>query len=218
MNLLALAERRKSWPDDEVFVCVKIGTLISAAVVVHGRPVHGVDQLAGELGHMKVSGSAAPCSCGSLGCLDAVASGNALVQQLSALGLEVSHVTDVVDLVEHSQPDAVRAVRAAGRHIGEALASVVNLLNPGVITAWGYLTEAETTLFAGIREGLYQAALPRSSENLRLVRTSLGDLAGVRGAALMVIDEVLEPAAVDRAVAGGSWASAWPLGAAGSTG
>jgi len=153
VNLLALAERRKSWPDDEVFVCVKIGTLISAAVVVHGRPVHGVDQLAGELGH-----------------------------------------------------------------IGEALASVVNLLNPGVITAWGYLTEAETTLFAGIREGLYQAALPRSSENLRLVRTSLGDLAGVRGAALMVIDEVLEPAAVDRAVAGGSWASAWPLGAAGSTG
>jgi predicted NBD/HSP70 family sugar kinase len=210
VNLLALAERRKGWPDSEVFVCVKLGTLINAAIVVNGRPVHGLDSLAGELGHLKVSGSTVPCSCGSTGCLDAVASGNALVKQLTGAGFEVRHVSDVVALADQGQPEAVLAVRRAGRQIGEVLASVVNLLNPGVIITWGYLTEAEAPLFAGLREGLYQTALPGSSERVDLRRTGLGDLAGVRGAALMVIDEVLAPPAVDRLVTTHSWAGAWP--------
>lgn len=212
VNLLALAERRMGWPDVEVFVCVKLGTLINAAIVANGRPIHGIDDLAGELGHLKVGGSTVPCSCGSTGCLDAVASGNALVRQLSTAGLEVEHVTDVVALANHGQPEAVLAIRNAGRHVGEVLASVANLLNPGVIVIWGYLTEAETPLFAGIREGLYQSALPGSSEHLDLRRTVLGDLAGVRGAALLVIDEVLAPVAVDRLITAQSWEGAWPTG------
>ncbi|BDZ48531.1 sugar kinase [Frondihabitans sucicola] len=205
VNLLALAERQKAWPHEEVFVCIKLGTLIDAAIVVNGAPIHGVSKLAGELGHIKVGGSTVPCTCGGVGCLDAVASGNALVKQLAREGSTVTHVSDVVALVAQGDPQAVRAVREAGRHIGEALASVVNLLNPSVIAAWGYLTGAETALFAGIREGLYQNALPGSSERLRLVSTALGDLAGVQGAASMVIDEVLEPAAVDRMIVQGSW-------------
>ncbi len=211
VNLLALAERRKGWPAIETFVCVKLGTLINASIVVNGKPVRGIGDRAGELGHFKVLGSTVPCTCGGAGCLDAVASGNALVRQLSAAGLEVRDVSDVVELATLGQPDAVRAVRQAGRHIGEVLGSVVNLLNPGVIIAWGYLTDVEATLFAGIREGLYQTALPGSSERLDLRRTTLGVLAGVRGAAAMVTDEVLAAGAVDRLVATGSWADAWPV-------
>lgn len=209
VNLLALAERRKSWPDVEVFVCVKLGTLIDAAIVVNGLPIRGASGLAGELGHIKVSGSTTPCNCGSVGCLDAVASGSALVKQLAALGLDVHHVSDVVRFAQQAHPEAVQALRDAGRRIGEALASVVNLLNPAVIATWGYLTEAETPLFAGMREGLYQMALPSSSEHLNLVRASLGDLAGVRGAAMRVIDEVLEPDAVDRMILTQSWSHGW---------
>ncbi len=210
VNLLALAERRKGWPDIETFVCVKLGTLINASIVVNGKPIHGISDRAGELGHLKVSGSTVPCSCGSTGCLDAVASGNALVKALTAAGFDVAHVSDVVDLASLGQPEAVLAIREAGRHIGAVLGSVVNLLNPGVIITWGYLTDAEAPLFAGIREGLYQTALPGSSERLDLRRTALGMLAGVRGAAAMVIDEVLAPGAVDRLLRSGSWAAAWP--------
>lgn len=50
INLLALAERRKCWPDVEVFVCVKLGTLISAALVVNGSPIRGASGLAGVRG------------------------------------------------------------------------------------------------------------------------------------------------------------------------
>ena len=208
VNLLAMAEWRKSWPDVEVCVCVKLGTLIDAAIVINGIPVRGATGLAGELGHIKVNGSTALCSCGSQGCLDAVASGDALVRQFRADGVAVSHISDIVHLALAGDPDAVTAVRQAGRRIGEALSSVVNLLNPGVITTWGYLSDADSLLFAGIREGLYQTALPGSSESLRLVKTSLGDVAGVRGAAMLVLDRVLSEAAIDRMLVEQSWLSA----------
>jgi predicted NBD/HSP70 family sugar kinase len=202
VNLLALAEQRAAWPDAEVLVCLKLGTLIDASLVVRGVPVRGASRLAGELGHIKVNTTT--CACGTQGCLDAVASGSALVRQLAAQGFDVDHVSQVVRLANDGVPEALHAVRGAGRHIGEALSSVVNLLNPAAITTWGYLTESEA-LFAGIRETLYGGALPASSEGLQLVKTSLGALAGVRGAALHVIDEVLSPYSIDRVILRRTW-------------
>src|SRR5690606_27449007 len=137
---------------------------------------------------------------------DAVASGNALVRQMAAAGRPVDHVSQVVQLANDGDRDAVHLIRRSGRRIGEVLSSVVNLLNPTAISMWGYLTEAES-LLAGIRESLYQPALPGSSANLRLTTTALGELAGVGGAALAVIDTVLEPGAVDRAILAGSWSA-----------
>ena len=135
---------------------------------------------------------------------------SALVKHMTRAGVEANHVSDVVALALDGHPEAVLAIRQAGRQIGEALADVVNLLNPGVIAAWGYLTGAETVLLSGIREGLFPNALPDSSQQLQLVSTNLGDLAGVKGAAMMVIDEILAPSAVDRLLTAGSWQAAWP--------
>lgn len=209
VNLIALAEQRVSWPEVEVCVGIKLGTLIDAAIVVNGMPVRGADGLAGELGHTKVSGSVVPCGCGGVGCLNVVASGDALVRQLNSDGVEVAHVADVVELALSGEPRTVAAVREAGRRIGEALASTVSLLNPAVISVWGYLADTDSILFAGIREGLYRMALPGSSANLKLVKTSLGSQAGVRGAAMRVLDEMLHEDAIDRMLVEGSWTTAW---------
>lgn len=205
VNLLALAERRRSWPDTEVFVCAKLGTVIDAAVVVQGTPVRGVSGMAGELAHVKVCGSTQICTCGGHGCLEAVAGGAALVRDLRAAGHQVDHISQVVRMANEGEPDAVHAVRTAGRRIGQALATVANLLNPDVIAVWGYLVDAETILFSGIREGLYSGALPDASGNLTLATASLGELAGALGAANLVIDEVLAPAHVDQIVTNQSW-------------
>ncbi|WP_243228242.1 ROK family transcriptional regulator [Microbacterium sp. CIAB417] len=204
VNMLGIAEHRLSWPDAEVLVCLKLGTLINASIVVNGEPVRGAKGLAGELGHMKVDGSVQPCSCGRIGCLDSVAGGQALVRDLRAAGRTVEHVRDVIRLADDGDPDAVHALRSAGMRIGQTLASVVNLLNPTAITAWGYLAES-AVLFAGIREGLHANALPASAQDLVLVGTSLGSLAGSRGAALRVIDEVLSPEEIDRAIVRRGW-------------
>jgi glucokinase len=197
VNLLALGEQRFAWPDTEVVLCVKVGTVIGCGTVIGGRVVAGEHGAAGNIGHIAVTGSRAPCPCGNTGCLDVVASGRALVTQLRSAGLPVTDVAQVAALATSGVAEAAQAVRDAGRAIGEVLSHAVNLLNPGVIAFWGYLADAEAELLAGIRESVYQRSLPSATQSLRLVRSTLGGSAGLAGAAMMVASEILSPDAVD---------------------
>jgi predicted NBD/HSP70 family sugar kinase len=95
---------------------------------------------------------------------------------------------------------ATQLVREAGRTIGEVLASAVSLLNPSVIVIGGSLSAAGDPLLAGVREVVYRRSLPLATAALRIVQASAGDRSGVVGAAVMVIEDVLAPDAVDRYV------------------
>ncbi len=195
VNLLAFGEQRACWPGTEVVLCVKAGSVIGCGTVVRGEVVTGAQGVAGGIGHLSVPGDTTPCPCGNAGCLDAVASGRVLVTRLRAAGFEVADVPGVARLARAGVPEAVQAVRFAGRCIGEVLAPAVNLLNPGVIAVWGYLADAEDQLLAGIREAVYQRSRPAATRSLRLVRAQLGD--GLAGAATMVLSRILAPEALD---------------------
>ena len=140
------------------------------------------------------------CRCGNVGCLEAVASGPAIAGQLRATGVEATSSHDVVALARGGSALANRLLREAGRAIGEVLASAVSLLNPSVIVVGGTVAEAGDPLLAGVREIVYRRSLPLATAQLRIVPAAAGDLAGVVGAAVLVADEVLAPAAVDRFV------------------
>lgn len=197
VNLLALAEHRVHWPDAQVLLCVKAGTVISAGVVVHGRIVRGKQGLTGEIGHTPVGSSEVLCNCGNRGCLNAVAGGKALAETLRAAGFTAHTVRDVADLAMRGVPEAVEQIRQSGRRIGDVLAGAVNLLNPEVISVWGYLAEPREHLFAGIRESLYQHAIPMASDAVQLVAAKLGNEAGIRGASMIVLEHTMSDAAVD---------------------
>lgn len=197
VNLLALGEQRSCWRDTDVLLCLKAGTVLGCGTVIGGEVVAGAQGVAGGIGHMSVPGDRTPCGCGNVGCLDAVASGRVLAARLRAAGLPVSDARDVARLARDGVPEAVQAVRAAGRCIGEVLAYAINLLNPGVVAVWGYLAEAEAPLFAGIRESVYQRSLPAATRTLQLVRARMGDGAGLAGTAMMVVSHILGPQALD---------------------
>jgi len=65
----------------------------------------------------------------------------------------------------------------------------------------GELAHAEQQLFAGIREAIYRRSSCLASERLEIVRTRLGDRAGVIGASALVLDQCLAPDLVDRQLA-----------------
>ncbi|MFD7923117.1 ROK family protein [Streptomyces sp. NPDC059740] len=199
-NLMALAEQRRHHADCGAFVLVKVGTGIGAGVIVDGAVYRGIDGGAGDIGHIRLHDREnARCMCGSHGCLAAVASGRALAGQLSALGVPARSGSDVRALLAGGQPDAVRLAREAGQRCGEVLVTVVSLLNPGVLMIAGDL--AETHFVTGVRELLYQRALPRSTRGLQVVTSHLGDRAGLAGAACMVVDHLYSPAQADARLA-----------------
>ncbi|MGW2614195.1 ROK family protein [Streptomyces sp. NPDC001500] len=193
-NLMAYGEQRTGYADCSAFVLVKVSTGIGAGVVVDGSIFRGVDGGAGDIGHIRV-GADAPCRCGSQGCLAAVASGGAVARRLAESGIPASSGSDVRDLLAAGHPEAAALAREAGRRVGDVLATVVTLLNPGVLMIAGDL--AGTAFLTGVRELLYQRALPRSTARLDVVTSRLGERAGLVGAGALVVEHLYAPERVE---------------------
>ncbi|MFD3836439.1 ROK family protein [Streptomyces sp. NPDC058642] len=197
-NLMAYGEQRTSCPDCSAFVLVKVSTGIGAGVVVGGSIFRGIDGGAGDIGHIRV-GADALCRCGSHGCLAAVASGGAVARRLAEAGVPAASGADVRDLLTAGHPEAAALAREAGRQVGDVLATVVTLLNPGVLMIAGDL--AGTAFLTGVRELLYQRALPRSTAHLDVVTSRLGERAGLVGAGALVVEHLYAPERVEERLA-----------------
>ena len=200
VNIMALGEHFAMSPKVDDFVYVKVGTGIGSGLILGGRIHRGAHGAAGDIGHVQAAGDDVVCRCGNNGCLEASAGGAALAATLRGLGHEANGSRDVVELVAQGERDAVRAVRAAGRLIGRVLATTVNLLNPALIMIGGDMAKSEQQLLAGVREVVYQRSTSLSTQDLQIVTSTLGDRAGVTGAAAMVIEHVLTPGAIESAL------------------
>lgn len=204
VNIMALGEHWAMTRKVEDLIFVKVGTGIGSGLILDGALHRGATGAAGDMGHVRTTSDDVVCRCGNNGCLEATAGGWAIAAKLREKGLDASGARDVVQLVQEGNRDATRAVRAAGRLIGEVLASTVNLLNPAMIVVGGDLAKAEPQLLAGIREVVYQRSTTLSTTELQINLSTLGDHAGVTGAAAMIIDHILTPAAIEHALAGGT--------------
>ena len=198
VNLMALGEHRTAWPLVANLLFVNVGTGIGSGIIADGQLRRGAQGAAGDLGHIAVApASDIRCRCGNMGCLEAVASGNAVAATLRAQGLATATASDVVALVRAGDVTASQAVRQAGREIGSVLAACVSMLNPSHIVVGGIVAEAREHLIAGIRELVYQRSLPLATQHLRIVTSQHWAQVGVLGASAMAVDHVLSPAAIE---------------------
>jgi predicted NBD/HSP70 family sugar kinase len=202
VNIMALGEYWVMEPKVQDFIFIKVGTGIGSGLILGGRLHRGAMGAAGDMGHVRTTSDDAVCRCGNYGCLEATAGGGAIAEHLRGLGYDTSYARDVVRQVQEGNREAIQSVRAAGRLIGQVLASTVNLLNPALIMVGGDLAKAEPQLLAGIREVVYQRSTTLSTIDLQLTVSSLGDFAGVTGAAAMVIEHIFAPSVIDSALAG----------------
>jgi predicted NBD/HSP70 family sugar kinase len=203
VNIMALGEHSIRWPEERELMFIKAGTGVGCGIISSGHIMRGHEGAAGDIGHVHIAGyDDVLCHCGNPGCLEALAGGWAMAAELRRQGLEAETSADVVALALAGSPPAVQLVRRAGRLLGEVLSAAVNILNPGVIVLGGDLAQTEHHLMAGLREGVYQRSTPLATRDLRIHPSDLGMDAGVLGAAAMVLDHVLSPAAIDAAIAG----------------
>jgi glucokinase-like ROK family protein len=210
VNIMALGERAEGIArGEEDVVFIKVGTGIGAGIISHGRIQRGAQGSAGDVGHIQVvfDRDAIVCRCGKIGCLEAIAGGAALgraaVQAAergeSALLADMLHqrgslsASDIAEAARHGDRASVQLLRQAGRHIGQMLATVVNILNPSLIVIGGGVATAGDVLLASIREVVYGRSLPLATRHLQIQQSTLGDRAGVTGAAAMVLDQLFAP-------------------------
>ena len=192
-NLMALGEHTTYWAEVQHLLFVIAGNEIACGIVAAGELCRGAQGLAGEIGHLPIADRAGvTCACGNQDCLEAVAGRSAIEARLG--------VEDVVALAHAAEPDAVAAVRQAGRRIGEALSTCVSFFEPEAIVVGGELARASQPLFAGIREQMARRSLPVGTESIRIVTSRLGERAAIVGAARLLAEQVLMPEAIDRSL------------------
>jgi len=193
----------------EDLVCVRVDRSVSAGVVCGGRLHPGAHGLAGLFGHAPTGeGGDVPCHCGAKGCLDAVASAEAIERAaiFAAAGGRSRYLADVMarqgdvtaNDVSHGAQlgDAFCAelLSRSGRLIGESLAPIVNLLNPAVVVLAGALAHSGEILLAAVREAIYRRSHPLATRDLRIVRSQLAGSAELVGAAGHAVDQVFASA------------------------
>jgi predicted NBD/HSP70 family sugar kinase len=192
VNLMALAEYRHHWPQEDHFFFIKAGTGIGGGIVIHGEVYRGGRGAAADIGHIQLDFPNPPlCRCGKLGCLEAYSGGWAIARDLRAQGIEARNARDIVNLVKRNVPEVIQLLRVAGKGFGEVVANVVSVLNPNLIVVGGTLAEADQHLMAGIREYVNQRCLPLATQTLEIAKARSGDRAGILGAAQLVFDERL---------------------------
>ena len=202
VNLMALGEREFAWSGTDHLIFMKVATGIGAGVISGGYLQRGAQGIAGDLGHVQIArGAGVPCRCGNDGCLEAVASGAALTRLLGAQGLPVTTSQHVVDLVKQGNLEAIRAVRQAGRDMGEVLTMCVNLINPSVIVLGGSMAQAGEHLIAGVREVVYSRSNPLATQHLQITQSSAGANAAILGASMLAIHHALSPDRIEAMVA-----------------
>jgi glucokinase len=203
VNIMALGERTAYWPEHDNFLFIKVATGVGAGIISSGQLQRGANGTAGDLGHVRVPrGDNVLCRCGNYGCLEALASGPAVARQLQEQGLDAATGADVLRLVRAGSPQAVQALRQAGRDVGDVLATVVNLLNPSMIVIGGSVGEAGEHLVAGIREVVYRRSLPLATAHLRIGISMAGSRAAILGASQLVTQHVLSPDVIEARLAG----------------
>ncbi|MGW7271068.1 ROK family protein [Streptomyces sp. NPDC054864] len=202
VNVMALAEQRRAFPDTRYLLYIKVGTGIGCGIVADGRLHRGAQGSAGDIGHIRVGDTEDPCRCGNSGCLEAVAGGAAIARKLSELGLRATSGSDVVRLVKSGNRDAVRMVREAGRAVGEVLAGLVNFFNPDTVVVGGAMAAVHDQLLAGVREAVYRRSHPLATHVLRIEPSRTGENAAAIGAGILAVEHALSPRQVDRALSG----------------
>lgn len=183
-NCFALAEARLGSGQGAATVFgIIMGTGVGGGVVVDGRALHGCQGIAGEWGHNCLDPAGPECYCGRRGCVETFLAGPHIeAYYASRSGIERG-VAEIAGRCG-SDPDADATIERLLGYFGRALASVINILDPHAVVLGGGVSNLDILYSRGV-----EAIVPHVFNDRLLtpvVRHSLGDSAGVFGAAMLV--------------------------------
>ena len=189
-NLAALGELRLGaarGKRNAIYIDVAEG--IGAGIIINGEVFRGQNGIAGEFGHTTVRENGTLCRCGNRGCLEAIASGAALLENLKPT-LGVLKLNDVVLRAMGGDDACIRAIGDVGKHIGVAAANLCNLLDPERLVIGGELARAGELLLGPIRHATERSVIVDEQSMPDIVQAQLGPRAATLGAVAYAIDQV----------------------------
>jgi glucokinase-like ROK family protein len=173
---------------------VKVGYGIGAGLLINGQIYRGATGCAGEIGHTTINENGPLCTCGNRGCLEAMAGGRSIVNQahqaiesgrrtqLAAIPPEKLTAADLAVAARQGDLLAQEIVAQVGKYIGIALASVINIVNPGMIIVGGSISLMGDLILEPIRQIATKRSLPAAAQDVRITAAFLGQRSSSLGA------------------------------------
>jgi len=187
-NCFALAEARlgsvAAWnPEAELVFGIIMGTGVGGGLVVHGKVVNGAMGIAGEWGHNFLDNSGGSCYCGRSGCVETVLAGPSLERYYAQLSGKTLKLKAIMDLAETGDAHAIKVKERLIAYFGKAVGVLINILDPQAIVIGGGVGNLDFLYTDGVKEA--EKYLFNSRLDTRFFKPSLGDSAGVFGAAML---------------------------------
>ena len=181
------------------FLGVTLGTGVGGGLILDGHFHRGVNNYAGEIGHMTYIPDGAPCTCGKRGCLEAYASATAMIRSAqsiikrklpSALTQHDPKEIDsklICDLAKEGDALCLSIIHDVAKALGVVLGAAINLLNLECVVIGGGISAAGDILFTPLCLYASRHALPMAYEKCTILPSKLGNDAGLLGCAAAVL-------------------------------
>ncbi|MFV0556116.1 MAG: ROK family glucokinase [Lactovum sp.] len=199
-NVAALGERwvgaGENNPD---VIFVTLGTGVGGGIIANGELIHGVAGAGGEIGHIVVvPENGFDCTCGTSGCLETVASATGVIRVARQLSEEFAGDStiktkldsgeavsskDIFDAAQAGDLFAVKVVDKVSMYLGLACANLGNTLNPDSIVIGGGVSAAGEFLRGQVESYFMNFTFPTVKQTTKIKLATLGNDAGIIGAA-----------------------------------
>jgi N-acetylglucosamine repressor len=193
-DLLCLAERcfgAAKGLDD--FVVLDITTGLGMGVITGGQLLSGNSGMAGEIGHVTVDPKGLLCGCGNHGCLETLATDDALARTVSQRYGTSLPIDDVLLLVRNGEIQPSEEIRQTLEYLAIAVAMVINVFNPSTIFILGKMFDAQEGMFQQLLRFVRQRALAAPLADCRIFRSGTSKLQGAVAGIVCHLTNALAP-------------------------
>jgi N-acetylglucosamine repressor len=193
-DLLCLAERCFGAAKGlENFAVLDVTTGLGMGVIAGGQLLSGNSGMAGEIGHVTIDPKGMLCGCGNHGCLETVATDDALSRAVSHRYGGSLSIEEVVSMVRSGDIQPVEEIRQTLEYLAIAVAMVINLFNPSTIFILGRMFDAREGMFQQLLHLVRQRALAAPLADCRIFRAETTKLQGAVAGIVCHLTSALAP-------------------------
>ncbi len=186
-NVMAMAEHTFGVAKDvNNVLCVSVNECIGLGMILNSKLYRGGIGMAGEFGHICISGLEASCHCGKIGCLETVSSGRA-IENVAGKPLQ-----EIIEAARKDDISAIDLLHRAGEKLGEGIATMIHLFNPDMVVIGGEIVQAGDLMLVPVQQAINKYALARMRGHCELKMSNLGVYSAILGTLMMVMEHLYD--------------------------
>lgn len=164
--------------------CINVGHGIGSAILMEDEIYTGSSGTSGEFGHMVLEKDGPRCDCGNRGCLESLASGNAIAK---ARGVAEAKI--VFDGMRTGDQESKEVIGKAIEYLGIGIASAINVLDPDMVILTGGVTKSQDLFWDDLLQTIKKHQMKYAGRNVKIKIGRLGEDSSAVGSAVLILKQ-----------------------------